>query len=293
VEEEEEEEEEEKEAREEGRQVMKWTTLHTHHHQVKVKAKVNAHYGKPLWQQALPAVVGPRKGHECKCKCQYIDTDRVGAGRNLQWEEPTTSTTTSTTHTNTTSMLALAASVQGRGRGRGGLRKSRTTLQCAGAIAHEMGEISSTDEGEGNEAKVVEISSIKQLIDNLEQAQDSLVIVSFHAKWCAACRKVQPLVRKEVLEREDKDIVLLKVNYDLNKQICKSLSVKKLPYFHFYRGSQGKLAEFSASAKTFQRIKDAIALHGAPQCTLGDNAVPEALETLYEDLQKKNSSIQN
>lgn len=130
--------------------------------------------------------------------------------------------------------------------------------------------------------RVVDIRSIQQLIDELEQAGDALVIVAFHATWCAACRKVQPLVQKYVKDRED--VVLLKVNYDRNKQICRSLSVKKLPYFHFYRGSQGKLEDFSASAKTFQRIRDAVALHGTPRCALGPNAVPKALEKLRDDL---------
>ena len=135
---------------------------------------------------------------------------------------------------------------------------------------------------EGFQTNVVEIHSIQQLIDELAYAGDALVIVAFHATWCAACRKVQPLVQNEVRDRED--IVLLKVNYDQNKPICRSLSVKKLPYFHFYRGSQGKLDDFSASAKTFHRIKDAIALHGTPRCALGPNYVPTALEDALEDL---------
>jgi thiol:disulfide interchange protein len=177
-----------------------------------------------------------------------------------------------------------------RARGRGGIvgggSLSLSRSSSSSSLLHAIAQDRESERTTEDKDKVVDISSIKQLIDNLEQAQDSLVIVAFHAKWCAACRKVQPMVAKEVVEQDN--MVLLKVNYDLNKQICKSLAVKKLPYFHFYRGSQGKVAEFSASAKTFHRIKDAIALHGAPQCTLGENAVPKALEELYEDVQKKN-----
>ncbi|QDZ19439.1 thioredoxin [Chloropicon primus] len=134
-------------------------------------------------------------------------------------------------------------------------------------------------EGQEDQDNVVEIQSIRHLIDELERAEDKLVVVSFHATWCAACRKVQPLVQDEVKGRED--VVLLKVRYDTNKQICKTLGVRKLPYFHFYRGSEGKLEDFSASAKTFHRIKEAIAQHGTPRCTLGENhIVPDELQEL-------------
>ena len=149
------------------------------------------------------------------------------------------------------------------------------------AIAHERAERAG-GEGEGpsdHQANVVDISSIAQFIAELERAGDKLVVVSFHATWCQACRKVQPLVQQEVFGRED--VVLLKVRYDTNKQICKTLSVKKLPFFHFYRGSEGRLDAFSASTKTFHRIQDAVREHGTPRCTLGENKiVPQELQDL-------------
>lgn len=47
--------------------------------------------------------------------------------------------------------------------------------------------------------------------------------------------------------QENLDILFLKVNFDENKQMCKSLNVKVLPYFHFYRGADGQLESFSCS----------------------------------------------
>lgn len=41
--------------------------------------------------------------------------------------------------------------------------------------------------------------------------------------------------------------MFLKVNFDENKPMCKSLNVKVLPYFHFYRGADGQLESFSCS----------------------------------------------
>mmetsp|Transcript_20180 Transcript_20180/g.42807 ORF Transcript_20180/g.42807 Transcript_20180/m.42807 type:complete len:234 (-) Transcript_20180:422-1123(-) len=174
--------------------------------------------------------------------------------------------------------------------GRVGAHASASTSK-AKAIAQDSREEELALAGEGAAAgaaaappagalKVVDVRSIQQLINELEEAGDKLAIVAFHATWCQACRRVQPMLQEYVSDRSD--VVLLRVNYDHNKSICKALSVKKLPYFHFYRGSQGKLADFSASKKTFHRLEDALAQHGTPRCSLGKPKLPEPLQQ-YKD----------
>nr|GMD41231.1 thioredoxin-like 2, chloroplastic [Ipomoea batatas] len=68
---------------------------------------------------------------------------------------------------------------------------------------------------------------------------------------------------------EHPEILFLKVNFDENKPMCKSLNVKVLPYFHFYRGADGQLESFSCSLAKFQKIKDAIELHNTARCSIG------------------------
>ncbi|KAG7984085.1 hypothetical protein I3843_04G139200 [Carya illinoinensis] len=51
--------------------------------------------------------------------------------------------------------------------------------------------------------------------------------------------------------------------------MCKSLSVKVLHYFHFYRGADGQLESFSCSLAKFQKIKDAIITHNTDRCSIG------------------------
>jgi hypothetical protein len=46
---------------------------------------------------------------------------------------------------------------------------------------------------------------------------------------------------------EHPEILFLKVNFNENKPMCRSLNVKVLPYFHFYRGAHGQLESFSCS----------------------------------------------
>ena len=66
------------------------------------------------------------------------------------------------------------------------------------------------------------------------------------------------------------DVQFVKVNYDDNKNMARTLGVKVLPTFHMYRGPSGRVAEFSASLSKIQRLRDALEAHGAPRCVLGD-----------------------
>lgn len=58
---------------------------------------------------------------------------------------------------------------------------------------------------------------------------------------------LQYLLQLCQLAAEHPDIEFLKVNFDENKAMCKSLNVKVLPFFHFYRGADGRLDSFSCS----------------------------------------------
>ncbi|KAK6125105.1 hypothetical protein DH2020_041169 [Rehmannia glutinosa] len=63
------------------------------------------------------------------------------------------------------------------------------------------------------------------------------------------------------IAEQHQEILFLKVNFDENKPLCRSLNIKVLPYFHFYRGADGLLDSFSCSLAKLQKLKDAIASH--------------------------------
>ncbi|KAK3242040.1 hypothetical protein CYMTET_48247 [Cymbomonas tetramitiformis] len=117
---------------------------------------------------------------------------------------------------------------------------------------------------------LVEVTSTEEFLNILSDSGDKLVIVDFFASWCGACRALYPKIVKTA--QIEKDIVFVKVNFDENKQMCKSLGVKVLPFFHFYRGSEGRLAAFSASVSKIQRLRDNIAEHNTARCSLGGPA---------------------
>ncbi|XP_058069188.1 thioredoxin-like 2, chloroplastic isoform X2 [Magnolia sinica] len=92
---------------------------------------------------------------------------------------------------------------------------------------------------------MIDIHSTQEFLSTLSQAEDKLVIVEFYGTWCASCRALFPKLCKTA--EEHPEILFLKVNFDENKPMCKSLNVKVLPYFHFYRGADGRLESFSCS----------------------------------------------
>ncbi|GAB2268317.1 hypothetical protein Dimus_003285 [Dionaea muscipula] len=77
--------------------------------------------------------------------------------------------------------------------------------------------------------------------------------------WMAAVREDDG----RWIAEEHLEILFLKVNFDENKPMCKSLNVKVLPYFHFYRGADGLVDAFSCSLAKFQKIKDAIEMYNS------------------------------
>ncbi|KAK7272769.1 hypothetical protein RJT34_29592 [Clitoria ternatea] len=120
---------------------------------------------------------------------------------------------------------------------------------------------------EKNAPNMIDIHSTQEFLSALSQAGDKLVIVEFYGTWCASCRALYPKLCRTA--EEHPEIVFLKVNFDENKPMCKSLNVKVLPYFHFYRGAEGQLEAFSCSLAKFQKIKDAIETHNTARCSIG------------------------
>ncbi|XWS70005.1 hypothetical protein CRYUN_Cryun03dG0012000 [Craigia yunnanensis] len=114
---------------------------------------------------------------------------------------------------------------------------------------------------------MIDIHSTQEFLSALSEAGERLVIVEFYGTWCASCRALFPKLCR--ISQEHPEILFLKVNFDENKPMCKSLNVKVLPYFHFYRGAHGQLESFSCSLAKFQKIKDAIEMHSQPHCNFG------------------------
>eukprot|EP00887_Chlorella_sp_A99_P003838 scaffold11.g3838.t1 len=108
-------------------------------------------------------------------------------------------------------------------------------------------------------ANVHHVDSVQQLVDRMAAAGDGLVIL---------CK----------LMAQHPQVTLLCCNFDENHSLVKSLDVKVLPFFHFYRGPQGKVAQFSASASKLRLIEEAIAKYSGSICTLPADPLPVLAE---------------
>jgi len=118
---------------------------------------------------------------------------------------------------------------------------------------------------------------LTMIFDAQNEHSDKLVVVDVYAKWCGACRALYPKLCK--IATAYPDVVFVKLNFDDNKDLCKSLGVKVLPYFKLYRGTEGCVAQFSASIAKIKLLRAALEEHSAARCALHEG------ETVhYDDL---------
>lgn len=106
-----------------------------------------------------------------------------------------------------------------------------------------------------DEPNMREIFSTDDFVDALTKAGDKLVLVDFFSIGCRACKAMYPKVCQ--LAAENPDMVILKVNFYDNDSLCRNLKVNILPFFHFYRGGEGRLDAFSCSLSKVQKLRKA------------------------------------
>jgi len=98
---------------------------------------------------------------------------------------------------------------------------------------------------------------------------ERLTIIKFHATWCKSCQKFGLKFRKLAYEYGDRigengkvlergQVRFAEVEFAANADLCRSLGVKRLPYIHMYRGSEGLLNEFACGPKHFHLVCEAL-----------------------------------
>lgn len=112
-----------------------------------------------------------------------------------------------------------------------------------------------------------DVHSTQEFLNILSTAGEKLVVVEFYATWCGSCRALYPKLCQ--IAEENPDVVFAKVGLEANRSLCKSLNIKVLPFFHFYRGSEGRLDAFSCYLTKLHKLRDAIALHNTDRCSIG------------------------
>ncbi|XP_064985342.1 thioredoxin-like 1-2, chloroplastic [Musa acuminata AAA Group] len=116
-------------------------------------------------------------------------------------------------------------------------------------------------------SNMTEIESTNQLVHSLLHAEDKLVIVDFYSPGCGGCKALHPKICQQA--EMNPSVMLLRVNYEEHKAMCRSLHIHVLPFFRFYRGAQGRVCAFSCTNATISKFNNALAKHGMDRCSLG------------------------
>lgn len=79
------------------------------------------------------------------------------------------------------------------------------------------------------------INDEKHFKDELELAQDRLVVVDFTAVWCGPCRKIAPIFEEYSVKYSN--VVFLKVDVNKCNTIALNNNVRSMPTFIFFRNT--------------------------------------------------------
>jgi thioredoxin 1 len=66
---------------------------------------------------------------------------------------------------------------------------------------------------------------------------DKLVLVDFYADWCLPCKEMKPYLDRIAIEKKD-EVVVVRIDADLNKELCKKLGVSGLPVLKLYKNKK-------------------------------------------------------
>jgi thioredoxin 1 len=66
---------------------------------------------------------------------------------------------------------------------------------------------------------------------------DKLVLVDFYADWCLPCKEMKPYLDRIAIEKKD-EVVVVRIDADVNKELCKKLGVSGLPVLKLYKNKK-------------------------------------------------------
>lgn len=70
------------------------------------------------------------------------------------------------------------------------------------------------------------------------QKEGKSILVEVHAPWCPTCRAQAPIVNELLKKKEFQSINVLRVDFDSQKDVLKSLNVSRQSTLIIFKGSQ-------------------------------------------------------
>lgn len=91
-------------------------------------------------------------------------------------------------------------------------------------------------------------TELKELINN------DLVLVDYYAQWCGPCQLLAPIL--ENLEKEEKNLIIVKVNVDSAPDLAKNHGIMSIPTIEIYKKEELIAKKVGLLSK--EEIKDLI-----------------------------------
>jgi len=111
------------------------------------------------------------------------------------------------------------------------------------------------------------ITTLEEYRDILESNRDKIIVARFFAKWCKACKSIQPSYYR--LARTHSDFVFIDVPVtEKNADLHQGLGVPSLPFGHIYHPDKGLVEELKMSKKFFAGFEDALTSYAKDECNV-------------------------
>jgi thioredoxin 1 len=81
------------------------------------------------------------------------------------------------------------------------------------------------------------------------QAANKPVLIDVYADWCPTCKQQAPIIAELMASPEFKDYTVLKVNFDTQKDVRRTLHVTEQSTFIVYRGRREVARSIGDTAK--------------------------------------------
>ncbi len=84
---------------------------------------------------------------------------------------------------------------------------------------------------------VHEIKSVEEFNKILKKSGNTLLIIDFHANWCAPCRTLGPRLEK-IAKKNKKNVSFYKINVDEIRELAVKYKVRAIPYVVYIKNQK-------------------------------------------------------
>jgi len=101
------------------------------------------------------------------------------------------------------------------------------------------------------------VNTLEEYKEVLDADRDKIIVVRFFAKWCKACKAIQPSYYR--LSRIHSNLVFVDVPVtEKNVNLHQGLGVPSLPFGHIYHPEDGLVEELKMSKKFFAEFEEVL-----------------------------------